>query len=587
MKQFFITLAGVFAGLLLFFVGMPFVLIASAIGASGPAPVAANTVLELDLRGGLQDQDSRGPFAFGASGDSVMGIVRTLARASGDDKIKGLFIRLPESGMAPAAAEELATAIKAFRAEGKVVVAHSQGLYPAGPIISTYRLAAAADEIWMQPNASFQAAGFATEDVFLKGAFDRYGVVPDFQRRAEFKTGPNQFLESGYTDSHRESQLSWMGSMTDNAVAGAAADRKRPPAELRAALEAGPYTATAALQRRLIDKLGQVEQAQEAVTKERFGDDAKLLPLGDYEREEDGSGTVIAVVEAEGPIITGTSSDAGFGSGPTIYSDDVAEALYDAAKDDDVKAVVFRVSSPGGSDTASEQILAAVNAVKKAGKPIVVSMGTYAASGGYWISSQADSIIAHPSTLTGSIGVYGGKLAIGPALERFGVNVEGLAVGGPFASAYDAEAPFDPAQRAAFAALIDQTYADFIGRVAAGRKLPPARVAEIARGRVWTGAQAKQLGLVDGLGGFDAAVAEAKRLAKIEADADVQFRRLPKEQSPFEAIESLFGVGASSARTFAAMGWLLGDPRATKVVDALAEARLAEGRARVMGPRPF
>jgi protease-4 len=260
----------------------------------------------------------------------------------------------------------------------------------------------------------------------------------------------------------------------------------------------------------------------------------------------------------------------------------VAEALYDAAEDDDVKAVVFRVSSPGGSDVASDQILAAVMAVQKAKKPVVVSMGTYAASGGYWISSKADAIVAQPSTLTGSIGVYGGKFAVGPALARYGVNVESLEVGGDYSDAFTPGRPFNPAERAEFAEFMDRIYQGFITRVAEGRKLPVERVAEIARGRVWTGAQARELRLVDEVGGFYQAVAAAKRLAKIDPDAEVDLRRFPGEKSPFEALEGLFGASAASVRTLAATAWLLGDPRAEAVMDKLIETRLRAGGANVL-----
>jgi protease-4 len=589
MKQFFVTLAGVFAGLLLFFIGLPLILIGLAASAAKPAATPADTVLALDLRDGLTDQSPSNPFASFGSGESVMNVVRTLRRAEEDDRVKGLFIRLPEAGMAPAAADELRLAVKRFRAAGKPVFAHSQGLYPAGVVSSTYMLGAAADQLWMQENASFQVTGLANEEVFFKGLFDRYGVVPDFQQRAEYKNAVNPYLYEGFTPEHREATLSWMSSVFASSVANAAADRKKDPAALRAVMEAGPYTAPAARERGLIDQLGQVEQAEEALL-DRFGEDAELVEFDDYSAPEDNGGgdrPLIAVVEAEGPIITGEGDGGGFGGSQTIYSDEIAEALYDAAEDEDVRAVVFRVSSPGGSDTASDQILAALNAVKKAGKPVVVSMGTYAASGGYWISSQADRIVAQPSTLTGSIGVYGGKLAVGPALERFGLNFEGVTVGSEFAGAYEVGQPFNQGQRAAFSALIDQTYRDFIARVAAGRKLDPARVQELARGRVWTGAQARELGLVDELGGFDTAVAAAKRLAKIDADAEVRFKRLPGEQSPFEAFEDMFGVSARSVRTLAAAGWLLGDPRAAKIMDGLAETRLRQQGATVLAPTPF
>jgi protease-4 len=240
------------------------------------------------------------------------------------------------------------------------------------------------------------------------------------------------------------------------------------------------------------------------------------------------------------------------------------------------------VSSPGGSDVASDQILAAVQAVQKAKKPVVVSMGTYAASGGYWISAKADSIVAQPSTLTGSIGVFGGKFAIGPALQRYGVNFESLEVGGNYSSAFNAGEPFNQGQRAEFAEFLDRIYQGFITRVAEGRKLPVARVNELARGRVWTGAQARELRLVDENGGFYQAVAVAKRLAKIDADTDVDLQRFPASKSPFEALEKALGVSAASVRTLAAAAWVFGDPRAQSIMDELAQARLRDKGANVL-----
>lgn len=585
MKQFLITIAGVFVGLLLFFVAIPVLLIASAIGAaSGKPELPASTVLTLDLRETLTDQTSPNPFAaFGGSGLSVMEVITTLDAAERDDRVKALFIRLPEGGMAPAAAEELRGAIHEFRRAGKRVVAHSQGFLPSGVVTSSYMLGAAADEFWMQDTASFQVTGIATEEVFLKGLFDRFGVVPDFQQRYEFKTAVNPYLQEGFTPEHRTSTLSWMSSVYDNALAYAAADRKQPVGALRAALESGPLSAPEAQARRLVDRLGQMEAAREQLL-DRFGDDAETVEFNDYVRaaDRDNDGPQIAVVEAEGAIITGTGGTDPFGSGGSIYSDDVAEALYDAAEDDDVKAVVFRVSSPGGSDVASDQILAAVMAVQKANKPVVVSMGSYAASGGYWVSSKADAIVAQPSTLTGSIGVYGGKFAIGPALARYGVNMESLEVGGDFSDAYTPARPFNQAERAEFAEQIDRTYQGFVARVAEGRKLPVERVAEIARGRVWTGAQARELRLVDEVGGFYQAVAVAKRLAKIDADAEVDLRRYPGEKSPFEALGNLFGASAASIRTLAAAAWIMGDPRAEAVMDELVETRLRARGANVL-----
>jgi len=206
---------------------------------------------------------------------------------------------------------------------------------------------------------------------------------------------------------------------------------------------------------------------------------------------------------------------------------------------------------------------------------VVVSMGPYAASGGYWIASEASAIVAQPTTLTGSIGVFGGKFAVGPALARFGVDVRDTGVGGPYAGAFGLGQPFTPAQRAAFSAWMDRIYGNFITRVATGRKLSPDRVRELAKGRVWTGAQAKGLGLVDEVGGFYQAVDKAKQLAKLEGE--VKLRRMTPTDGAFEALQKALGVSANSARTLAAAAWVFGDPRAQSILDSVAEAKLRNG----------
>jgi protease IV len=593
MKQFLMTVAGVFVGLVLFLVGVPFLLIVMAASATRPAPIPAHTVLQLDLRGGLSDQDSQNPFAAfgGGGGQSVMSIIETMRRAETDDKVKAVLVRLPEGGMAPAAADELRLAFKHFRAVGKKpIFAHSQGLYPSGLVTSTYMLGSAASEFWMQPDSSLQAVGASSEEMFFKRFFDKYGVKADYEQRYEYKNAVNPYLYNDYTPAHRESTLSWMGSVYATALTTAAQDRKVDPAALIKTIEAGPYSAEEARAKGLIDRVGQVKDAQDAMLS-RAGKGAKLLDFEDYadraKRAPAKTGPTIAVVSAEGAIMTGSGEGGSpFGGDSTIYSDQVAKALYDAIDDKDVKAIVFRVSSPGGSDTASEQILAAVKAARKAGKPVVVSMGTYAASGGYWISSGASAIVAEPTTLTGSIGVYGGKFALGEALARFGVDTRQLHVGGDYSGAFGTAEGFTPDQRAKFAAWMDRIYAGFINRVAEGRKLPPERVREIAKGRVWTGAQAKELGLVDELGGFYEAVEKAKSLAGIKGE--VKLKKIGGSDSPFEALERVLGVSGASMRTLAASAWLLGDPRSQAILDEMAKTRLrgAPGGASVLADTP-
>jgi protease-4 len=592
MKQFVLTVAGVFVGLLLFFIGVPLVLVALVASAARPSSAPAVSVLKLDLRGALPDQDASSALAaLRNHAPSVLSIEQTLRRAEGDDRVKALFVRLPEGGIAPAAADELRLAFKHFRGSGKKVIVHSQGLYPSGIVTSTYMLGASGDELWMQPGSPFQVTGLASEEIFFKRFFDKWEIKPDFEQRYEYKTAVNPYLHDDFTPAHRESDLSWMGSIYETTLAAVAADRKISPAALKTAVEAGPYSAEQAQTKGLVDKIGQAHDA-ETTALVAAGPGAKLIDLDDYraslrgQPESSSADPVIAVVQAEGPIQTGTGGDDLFGSTANIFSDDVSAALYKAAKDKSVKAIVFRVSSPGGGDTASEQILGAVRAAKAAGKPVVVSMGTYGASGGYWISSQASAIIAEPTTLTGSIGVYGGKFALGDALARLGVDVRQVGVGGDFAQAYGIGQPFDAQQKAAFAKAIDDTYGGFIARVADGRHMSFDKVREIAKGRVWTGAQAKKLGLVDEVGGFYEAVDKAKALSGL-TDKAVRLKRITSGASAFGAFGKALGVSEDGVRALATLGAVMGDPKVQSLMSQANAVRLREQGALVLAPTPI
>jgi protease-4 len=587
MKQFLLTMAGVFAGLVLFFVGIPILIIGAVAGAAHPAAVPPKAVLSLDLRRGLTDQEPQTLFpGFGGHGVAVMTVVEALHRAEGDNRVKALFVRLPEGGVEPGEADELRLAFKQFREAGKTIIVHSQGLYSAGAITSTYMLGAAADQFWMQPGAPFQVTGMANSDLFFKRFFDKYGIKADFEQRYQYKNAVNGYLYDDYTPAHREAELGWMGSIFQSAIQSAAADRKKDPAVLRAILEAGPYDAADAKAKGLIDRLGQVSEARDAAL-DQGGDGAKLVDIDDYVSSEKAGDTVdsgpeIAVVNAEGDIMTGPS-DSGVGSN-RINSDEVATALTDAANDSSVKAIVFRISSPGGSDTASEQILAAVRAAK-ARKPVVVSMGTYGASGGYWVASQASEIVAEPTTLTGSIGVFGGKFALGEALGRFGVDMRDLSVGGDYADADSPSQPFTAKQHAAFAADIDRVYQGFVARVAEGRHLTVDQVRDIAKGRVWTGVQAKDLHLVDDLGGFYLAVDRAKARAGLKGQS-VRLKVIEAHRSPLEAIQKMLGVNSASIRGVAMAAQVLSDPKMQSALSQLSEAHLRASGADVLAPTP-
>jgi protease-4 len=591
MKQFVITVAGVFVGLLLFFVGLPLLVVAMLASAARPAAAPAVSVISLDLRGPLPDQEPSSPLAaLRDRSPSVISIEQILRRAESDQKVKALFVRLPESGISPAAADELRLAFKHFRGVGKKVIVHSQGLYASGVVSSTYMLGSSGDELWMQPGAPFQVTGLASEEIFFKRFFDKWGVHPQFEQRYEYKNAVNPYLYDDFTTAHRESELSWMGSIYKTTLTAVATDRKLTEQALQGAVEAGPYTAEEAQSKGLVDKVGQVRDAQNTALV-AAGPGAKLIDFDDYRTslrgEQDGDSTdpVIAVVNAEGEISTGTGGDSLLSTSANIRSDDVSEALYKAARDKAVKAIVFRVSSPGGGDTASEQILGAVRAAKAAGKPVVVSMGTYGASGGYWIASQASAIVAEPTTLTGSIGVYGGKFALGEALSRLGVDVREVGVGGDYASVDGIGNTLSPKQKAANAKAVDDVYGGFIARVADGRKLPVARVQEIAKGRVWTGEQAAKLGLVDQLGGFYDAVDKAKALSNLSGQA-VRLKVVSAHPNPLGAFGKLLGVGDDSVRTLAVLGAVLGDPKVQGVMSQIHTANLRANGAMVLAPTP-
>ena len=277
MKQFFLTVLGVFTGLILFVVVVPVVLLTVAIAGASKPTTPATMVLELDLREGISDQPSTNPFAaFGGSSLSVTQVVDGLAQAQEDAGVKAVLVRLPESGMTPASADELRQAIRRFRASGKPVIAHSQGFAPAGAVMSTYMVGASASELWMQNTAGFQATGFSADSLFLGRAFDKYGVRADFEQRYEYKNAVNEYTQSDYTPAHREAMTAWMTSLYDSALANAAQDRKTTSAALKTVIEAGPYSAEQALANKLIDKIGQVEEA-EAEIKRRAGKGAEIV----------------------------------------------------------------------------------------------------------------------------------------------------------------------------------------------------------------------------------------------------------------------------------------------------------------------
>lgn len=539
-------LTGTLNGLIMLALGLVIVVAAAAlIGLAQGDGLPKNIVLTLDLRQPVPDSASA-EYHLGPMKPAVMDIINGLARAGRDGRVKGVVVRLGSAGLSVAEAEEIGAAFRRFRKTGKFVVVHAQSFIGGG--LGDYLTATAADEIWMQPKSPFNPAGAGTARMYLRGFFDKVGLKPEIAKRAEYKSAADMYMATGMSPADREQTMALLHSTFDTAVNEAAVARKMSPVKLAAALDASPQFTEGALKARLIDHTGFDDDALHAGLA-RAGDDAGEVALGDYIDSVHGGGVAdskrIALIHVNGAIVDGHAASDPFGKSENVGGDDIAEAIRDATDDGSIKAIILRVSSPGGSVTASDQILDAVKKAQKAGKPVVVSMGAVAASGGYYISLSANRIIAHPGTITGSIGVFTGKMSFAGTLDKLGIKTEQVSVGkNPLMNS--PLVPYTPEQWAAVNAEADTIYADFTAKVAAGRHMPLEKVQKIARGRVWSGKDAKDIGLVDELGGFDVAVKAAKKLAKFGPDERVALVSYPHHKGIVETLRDWLG-GASVA----------------------------------------
>jgi protease-4 len=540
------------------------------------------------MRGNVTDTKSSNPFA--EQGLAVVDIVAALARAENDDRVKCAFMRVGGGSISGAHVEEIRAAIASFKAKKKFVIAYSQGFNSNG--MGEYWLASSADEIWLQPVSELGTAGIASQAMFFKGLLDKIDAKAEIGQRYEYKNAGAPFISDDYSPAHREATERLLKSIFENATTAIAKDRKMTTEQYVALVNSGPHLTQAALDAKLIDKQGYDDDAEDAALK-RAGKDSKLVSLSEYLKkagnpwkQRDGmqGSSPIALIEGEGAINDGESSEGGFGGGErTMGGDTLAKAIRDATEDDDVKVILFRVNSPGGSATASDQMLQAIRKAQKAGKKVVVSMGNVAASGGYYVSLSADKIFASPSTITGSIGVLSGKIVLGKSYELLGINVREIHEGTNALMMSDVQG-FTPEQWAKLNASLDAIYNDFTAKVAEGRKLPLEKVREVAKGRVWTGVDAKERGLVDELGGFRAALDEAKKLAGLKPEDSVTLKRFPSPMSPAEALAKAFGTTAESIRAMAMLAQLMEAPAVKEALTLLREDQESEG-AQLRAPR--
>ena len=545
MKQVLLKLlAAIGALVLLAAVGVGVVVLAAQ---AMRARVPARTLLEVDLETGLLEYTPPDPVAKLVLRDrpTLRDVVFALERAGGDSRVAGLVATIGAAPIGFGQAQELRDAVIAFRATGKPAVAFAETFGEGGPGNGAYYLATAFEEIWLQPSGDVGLTGILSETPFLRGTLDKLGLVPRMDHRHEYKNAMNVYTERGFTPAHREATAAVVESVFDQMVRGIAAGRDLEEAEVRDIVDRGPLFGQEAVGAKLVDGLAYRDEAY-AKAKEKAGKEAKLLFLGEYLRRAGGphrDGRTVALVYGVGPVQRGESDFDPFSGQSTMGADTVAAALRKAVDDDDVEAILFRVDSPGGSYVASDAIWRETVRAREKGKPIVVSMGDVAGSGGYFVAMSAAKIVAQPATITGSIGVVGGKMLTTGLWDKVGLDWDDIAFG-EHATFWSGTHDFSAGEWARFQAWLDRVYDDFTSKVAEGRGLPKERVLEIAKGRIWTGEDARDLGLVDELGGLSTALALAKKEAGIAEDEDVKIVVYPRPLNPLEQL--LKGRGESS-----------------------------------------
>jgi protease-4 len=520
----------------------------------------APVILELDLTEGLAEEPPADPVSavLGRHRARLDDVLDGLRRARDDDRVRALLVRIGGRRIGLGLVQELRDAVTEFGRGGKPTVAWAEtfGDFSEGNL--PYYLATAFSRIVLQPSGDLGLTGVAVEQVFLRSAMDRLGVDYQVAKRREYKSAADMLTEHGFTGPAREATEQLARSIAGQLTDAIATRLGSGAAEARKLIDRGPFLAAEALELRLVDALGYRDEVRRWLHR-RVGHGATMQPVVRYRRSHALTSRMrklpnprepfVALVHAAGPIRSGRS-----GRGPlsgAMGSDTVAAALRAAAADERARAILLRVNSPGGSYVASDTIWREVVRARAHGKPVVVSMGNVAASGGYFIAMAADVIVAQPGTVTGSIGVITAKPVLSGLLDRAGITTDSVAEGA-HATMFAPTRPFSEDEWAKVNAWLDRIYADFTGKVAAARRLTAAHVEEVARGRVWTGADALDRGLVDELGGLDVAAGHARRRAGLPDGAPV---RLYPRARPLDRLRP---PGAGEIAAGLAQSWLAG-----------------------------
>ena len=510
--------------------------------------VPSNSTLVLRVGGSLSEVAANDVFGYlrGVRTPTVRSVVDNLHKAKVDARVRAVLLK-PTGFESPfwGKVQEIRDAVLDFKKSGKPVYAY---LEYGGD--REYYLATAADRIFLMPSTPLDLVGVATYEVFLRGTFDKIGAVADLHRIGDYKTAVNTFKEKGYTAAHKEMDESMNRDLYAQIVRGIADGRKKNEADVRKVIDDGPFLPEDALRAGLIDDVAYEDQVDDKL---RAGEPRRRLDSDDYSRVSLASlglnkGPRIAVIYATGTIAGGKSGYDPL-NGAIAGSDTIIDYIRQARRDSSVRAIVLRVDSPGGSTTASDAIWRELTIAKteKADRPLVVSMSDLAASGGYYIAMPAQVIVAQPSTLTGSIGIFGGKFVTGGVYEKLGARIESTSIGRR-AEMNSPARPYNPDELKKVQEQLQAFYDQFVEKVAESRHSTPEKIDALAQGRVWTGQQAKQNGLVDELGGLDRAVSVAKQRAKIAADTDIELVVFPPRKSFYELLSEQFsGSGDSMA----------------------------------------
>src|SRR6266404_3500503 len=528
------------------------IMIVAVIGTKGKVP--EKTILEANFENALPEDVPDSPTAklMNSERSTVRDVVDAIDRGASDDRVVGMVAKIGAAPLGMAKVQEIREAVQRFRAHKKFAIAFAETFGEFGPGNGSYYLATAFDQIYLQPSGDIGLTGVIMESPFIKGTLSKLGVTFHGDHRYEYKNALNFFTEPKYTPPHKEAMTAIMMSWFNQMKEGICQARQIAPEKFQAIVDAGPYLGKEAVDAKLVDGVAYRDQIY-SQARSKAGQRAQFLYLDKYldrAGRPHESGKQIALVFGVGGVTRGKSDYDPVQGSSNMGSDTVAGAIRAATADKDVKAILFRVDSPGGSYVASDTIWREVVRAHQAGKPVIVSMGNLAGSGGYFVAMGADKIVAEPGTITASIGVLGGKILTNGFWDKVGLSWDEVH-NGANATLFTGLQDYTPAEWQRFEAWLDRVYADFTSKVADGRKLPREKVLEIAKGRIWSGEDAKALGLVDELGGFDTALGLAKKAANIGEKEDVKIVPFPRAKTLLESIMEREGADNSDKEAVA------------------------------------